>query len=53
MELIIGEQAVVERHEPGGVSDSQVSVTCGTRSVVGVGLRGRTQIFKSSIKKSW
>lgn len=53
MGLIIGEQAVVERHQPGGVSDSQESVTRGTRSVVGVGLRGRAQIFRSNIKKSW
>lgn len=32
---IIEEQAVMERHQPGGVSDSQGSVTHGTRSVVG------------------
>ena len=47
------EQAVMERHQPGGVSDSQGSVAHGARSVVGKGLRGRAQIFRSSIKKTW
>lgn len=34
---IIKEQAAIERHQPGGVSDSQGSVAHGTRSVVGDG----------------
>lgn len=39
---IIEEQAVMERHQPGGVSDSQGSVTHGTRSVVGDGAQGQS-----------